>query len=93
MHCTDCGLYMASDARFCAGCGAAAAARDPEATQLARAQQSVARHNPRGDEQAAETERTVFTARPTMLFIKIGYLAAALGALLFVILLARVKFI
>lgn len=35
MHCTNCGTYIAAGARFCAGCGAAAA--DPEATRYAGA--------------------------------------------------------
>jgi membrane protein YdbS with pleckstrin-like domain len=33
-------------------------------------------------------ERTIFTVRPTLLFVKIGYLLAALGAVLLVALLA-----
>ena len=33
-------------------------------------------------------ERTIFTVGPTLLFVKIGYLLAALGAILFVVLLA-----
>ncbi len=94
MHCTNCGSFVASGARFCAGCGAPASSRDPEATQLARAQSVViARPDVRADEHLADVERTIFTARPTMLFIKIGYAAAALGALLFVILLALIKFV
>ena len=36
----------------------------------------------------AGEERTVFTVGPTLLFVKIGYLLAALGAILLVVLLA-----
>jgi uncharacterized membrane protein YdbT with pleckstrin-like domain len=43
--------------------------------------------------EASEIERTIFTARPTMLFIKIGYVAAALGAILLTILLALLPFL
>jgi uncharacterized membrane protein YdbT with pleckstrin-like domain len=83
MHCTNCGTYIASDQRFCAGCGAAAV--DPEMTRLARPQVAqVARQT-----ESNEIERTIFTARPTLLFVKIGYALAALGAILVVILLAQ----
>jgi membrane protein YdbS with pleckstrin-like domain len=41
----------------------------------------------RADERGDE-EKTIFTARPTLLFIKIGYALAALGGLLLIALLA-----
>jgi uncharacterized membrane protein YdbT with pleckstrin-like domain len=89
MHCTNCGTYIAPGARFCAGCGAPAV--DPEATRLARpqfsAQQAVARSGP---EESNEIERTIFTTRPTLLFVKLGYGLAVLGAILLVILLALI---
>lgn len=92
MHCMNCGTYIPAEARFCAGCGAPAP--DPEATRLApRPVQTVAPVQPqpvattRTDE-PSDLERTIFTARPTMLFIKIGYVAAMLGAILLTILLA-----
>ena len=37
---------------------------------------------------AEAEERTIFTARPTLLFVKLGYVLAALGAVLLVVLLA-----
>lgn len=40
-----------------------------------------------------DIESVIFTARPTMLFIKIGYAAAIVGAILITILLAMVRFI
>ena len=83
MHCTNCGSYIAPGTRFCAGCGAPAI--DPEMTRLAGAQQGG---DLKRNDESSEIERTIFTARPTMLFIKIGYVAAALGAILLTILLA-----
>ncbi|MBD0372633.1 MAG: PH domain-containing protein [Pyrinomonadaceae bacterium] len=87
MHCTNCGTYIAPGQRFCAGCGAPAV--DPEATRLARPQfgapQSMAR--PAVGE-SNDIERTIFTTRPTLLFVKMGYGLAMLGAVLLVILLA-----
>jgi membrane protein YdbS with pleckstrin-like domain len=97
MHCTNCGTYIAPGARFCAGCGAPA--EDPEATRLAQqssplpsGHSNLTRHAasvPAPNEAPYEDgERTIFTARPTLLFIKLGYVAAALGAILLTILLA-----
>jgi membrane protein YdbS with pleckstrin-like domain len=96
MHCTNCGTYIAPGTRFCAGCGLAA--EDPEVTRLAAQSSKLPRQTsnlvrqPTGllemNEDAGEVERTVFTTRPTLLFIKLGYVAAALGAILLTILLA-----
>lgn len=83
MHCTNCGSYIAQGTRFCAGCGQPAA--DPEMTRLAGAAQPGGLL--RNDAQA-DIERTIFTTRPTMIFVKIGYVAAALGAILLTILMA-----
>lgn len=85
MHCTNCGTYIAPGTRFCAGCGAPAV--DPEATRLARPQ-FTAPPAVRASDESNEIERTIFTARPTLLFIKIGYGLSVLGAILLVILLA-----
>ena len=82
MHCTNCGAYIPPGARFCAGCGALA--NDPEITHIAGAQGKP----PARQEASGALGRTVFVARPTMLFIKAGYLAAALGAIALTVLLA-----
>ena len=90
MHCTNCGTYIAPGQRFCAGCGAPAV--DPEATRVARPQFNAPQFNaaqamrPATDE-SNEIERTVFTTRPTLLFVKLGYGLAVLGAIALVILL------
>jgi membrane protein YdbS with pleckstrin-like domain len=96
MHCTNCGTYIAPGTRYCAGCGAAA--EDPEVTRLAGQPTSLPRQSanlarqpaslPATNDNAGDVERTIFTTRPTLLFIKIGYVAAALGAILLTILLA-----
>jgi uncharacterized membrane protein YdbT with pleckstrin-like domain len=41
-------------------------------------------------ETEGDIERTIFTTRPTLMFIKAGYAAAALGGILLIILLALV---
>lgn len=97
MHCTNCGTYIAPGARFCAGCGAPAV--DPEITRIAGAQPQhfsappvqpppVYNPAPARVERTSDVERQIFKVRPTLLFIKIGYGAAALGAILMIILLA-----
>lgn len=99
MHCTNCGTFIAPGARFCAGCGAPAV--DPEATRYAGAQQPYAQpyappmqvtppaYNPPTRQPGMnDAERQIFKARPTLLFIKIGYGLAALGGIILVILLA-----
>ncbi len=90
MHCINCGSHIQDNARFCAGCGAPAPA-DPEVTRLATRSQASGLSS--GKDDATDLERTIFTARPTMLFIKAGYVAAALGAVLLTILLAMLPFI
>jgi membrane protein YdbS with pleckstrin-like domain len=83
MHCTNCGSYVAPGVRFCSNCGSPAA--DPEITRLARAQSELATA---GD---YDLEHVVFTVRPTMIFIKFGYLLAVLGGITLVFLLASIN--
>lgn len=94
---------MAPGARFCAGCGAPAI--DPEMTRYAGSQQvhqpfvappaqpaPPPAYNPVARrERANEEERQIFQTRPTLLFIKIGYGLAALGAILMIVILASVN--
>src|SRR5712691_2508208 len=86
MRCTNCGSTLDPNSRFCHQC--AAPVPDSEETRIARPQSSVpARHN------SDDIESVVFTVRPTMLFIKIGYAAAIVGAILLTVLLAMVRFV
>jgi len=86
MHCSNCGSYVAPGVRFCSGCGSPAI--DPEATRLARIQsgQPLTQTG-----EIDELEHTVFTVRPTMIFIKLGYALAVVGALALVFLLALIN--
>ena len=81
MTCSSCGAYVPPSVRFCSNCGAPAA--DPEATRIARLQSRALEYNADGD-----LEHTVFTVRPTMLFIKTGYALAVLSGIVLVFLLA-----
>ncbi len=81
MNCSNCGAYVPPGVRFCSNCGSAAA--DPEATHIARAKSGIPA-TARGN----DLERTVFTVRPTLVFVKTGYALAVLGAIAVVFLLA-----
>jgi uncharacterized membrane protein YdbT with pleckstrin-like domain len=72
--------------RFCSGCGVPAV--DPEATRLARTQSGL---QLRQSDEMEELEHTIFTVRPTMIFIKLGYALAVVGAVVLVFLLALIN--
>ena len=67
MHCSNCGASIAPGKRFCADCGSPA--EDTETTRIVRAQSSV----PVAQDLDDDLEHVIFTVRPTMIFIKIGY--------------------
>src|SRR5437016_7931973 len=87
MHCDKCGSVLDSDSRFCKTCGAPV--HDSEETRIARPQSSVPNRSDEGD----DIESVIFRVRPTMLFIKIGYGVATLGAILLTIMLAMIKIV
>ena len=84
MHCNNCGSYVPAGVRFCANCGVPAT--DPEATRIARMTSSEIEHADEDD----DLERVIFTVRPTLIFIKLGYGAAVLAAILVTVLLAMI---
>lgn len=100
--CTNCGQALSPLARFCAGCGAAVGADEtlvaseetrikpapPKAVppQRVRPLHELAERRPRELEETEE--RVIFTVRPTLLFVKLGYLLAALAGLLLIALVA-----
>lgn len=87
MLCSNCGSTLNPNSRFCDQCGAAAP--DAEETRIARPQSAIpVRHDDNDD-----IEAVIFQVRPTMLFIKIGYAAAIVGAILLTVLLAMVSFV
>ena len=81
MTCSSCGAYLTPSVRFCSNCGAPTG--DPEATKIARLQSRALEVNAEDD-----LEHTIFTVRPTMIFIKAGYALAVLGGITLVFLLA-----
>lgn len=91
MHCSNCGSYIAPGVRFCSGCGSPV--DDPEATRIVRAQRGipVPLNNEDGDDDGEDLEQIIFTVRPTLIFIKLGYALAVVGAIGLVFLLALVE--
>jgi len=88
MRCVNCGSFLDSDSRFCKNCGTAV--RDPEETRIVR---TAAPATPQRYAEDDDIENVIFTVRPTLLFVKIGYVAAIVGAILLTILLAMISFI
>ncbi len=88
MRCANCGSFLDSDSRFCKNCGTVV--RDPEETRIVR---TAAPSAPQRQAEDDDIENVVFTVRPTLLFVKIGYVAAIVGAIVLTILLAMVSFI
>jgi len=86
MQCSSCGAQLNPTSRFCDQCGAS---RDAEETRIARPNASV----PAAYDHDDDVEHVIFTVRPTLLFIKLGYAAAVLGAVLLTVLLAMISFV
>jgi len=80
MTCSKCGAYVTPSVRYCSNCGAAV---DSEATKLARMQATALEQGINPD-----LEHTIFTVRPTMMFIKAGYAFTVIAGIALVFLLA-----
>lgn len=87
MYCTKCGTNNSETANYCRKCGELIEAEDE--TQVAV----------RGSSEPAvvtgviesEAEEPIFTIGPTLIFVKIGYVLAAFGALFLVAILSLVN--
>lgn len=92
-YCINCGTRLNPAARFCGKCGAATETEEtrlavPEETRLAEPRRPQPAPVAARTGEPEEVERVVFTVRPTMLFVKLGYALAALGGVLLVSLFA-----
>lgn len=75
MFCTKCGAKNSIEAIYCLKCGAMLEAE--EETRLAR--------TPKNETQPTDDrEKEIFSISPTLMFVKIGYVAAIFGGLLLV---------
>jgi membrane protein YdbS with pleckstrin-like domain len=85
IYCIRCGAQNSADAFFCQKCGTGI--EDEVETRVARRSDAVGRHIEESPRQYADDEfdgDRIFTVGPTLLFVKVGYGAAALGAVLLV---------
>jgi uncharacterized membrane protein YdbT with pleckstrin-like domain len=80
MFCIKCGAKNSDEAIYCQKCGNALEAE--EETRVAR------KFNVEVENDTDDEERKVFSISPTLMFVKIGYVLAAVGALLLVAILA-----
>lgn len=79
MFCTKCGAKNSDEAVYCQKCGTMLDAE--EETRIARKPVDE-------NEDGLEDERKIFSITPTLMFVKIGYVLAAIGVLLLVAILA-----
>lgn len=77
MFCTKCGADNSDEAIYCQKCGTLLEAE--EQTRIARSIKTEITDS-------EDTERQIFTIRPTLMFVKVGYGLAVLGAFLLVFL-------
>jgi membrane protein YdbS with pleckstrin-like domain len=82
MRCSNCGSALNPHSRFCDQCGAAVP--DAEETRIARSQPAGVAHYEEDD----DVEHVVFSVRPTLLFVKLGYAVAVLAAIAVTVLFA-----
>lgn len=80
MFCNKCGANNSDDANFCQKCGYQFS--DEEMTKIATTAKEA-----KTDE---VEEKKVFSIRPTLLFVKIGYAAAVICAFLLVVILVQI---
>lgn len=88
MRCVNCGSFLDSDSRFCKNCGTPL--RDAEETRIVRPQPAMPVEYGHNDD---DVESVIFSVRPTLLFVKIGYAAAIFGAILLTVLLAMISIV
>ncbi|CAN5880095.1 hypothetical protein BH24ACI1_BH24ACI1_19770 [soil metagenome] len=82
MFCIKCGAKNSLEAIYCQKCGALLEAEE---------ETRIARHTKPETPDSDEAEREIFSIRPTLMFVKIGYALAVLGALLLVAIISFIN--
>lgn len=82
MFCTKCGARNSIEAVYCQKCGSLLEAEE---------ETRVARKDIQSETEEESGERQIFSISPTLMFVKIGYVLAAIGGLLLVGLLAFIS--
>ena len=86
MFCTKCGAKNSVEAIYCQKCGALLELE--EETRIARPVQFNSETKNKVGTTEEKQEKQIFSIRPTLLFVKIGYAAAIVGAFLLIGLIA-----
>jgi membrane protein YdbS with pleckstrin-like domain len=93
MYCIKCGADNLETAKFCRKCGVdvsdqqlavSGQAEDIEEETRVVSRRGEEEKGRKGEGVNGETEKEIFSISPTLLFVKAGYVAAALGALILV---------
>ena len=84
MFCNQCGANNSDEANFCQKCGYRFI--DEEETRIALSPK-VSKES-----ETNETEKEIFSIRPTLVFVKAGYIAAVLSAFLMVVIINYLGF-
>ncbi len=79
MYCINCGADNLETAKFCRKCGASFSAEEQETRVAVRGAAAMAEIG--GDADSDTKEAEIFAISPTLMFVKVGYALAALGAL------------
>jgi uncharacterized membrane protein YdbT with pleckstrin-like domain len=91
MFCNKCGAKNSDEAVFCQKCGSQLEAEEETRIRLAPKEFKSEEVKELNKEQAKEElEKQIFSIRPTLMFVKIGYAAAVAGAFLLVALLLQI---
>lgn len=80
MYCNECGWENREEARFCKKCGIGFEFETEEETQVAK----------RNEDEIGSNEAKIFSIRPTLMFVKMGYGLAVLAAFLLAALIATI---
>ena len=83
MFCSECGRENRDEARYCKKCGA-------ELDSDIEQETVVAQRKPQAEAPEVGEEPVVFSIRPTLMFVKMGYIIAVISAFILAALLATV---
>ena len=83
MFCSECGRENRDEARYCKKCGA-------EIDSDIEQETVVAQRKPQAETPKLGEEPVVFSIRPTLMFVKMGYIIAVISAFILAALLATV---
>lgn len=89
MYCIKCGTNNSDTANFCRKCGAPIDAEEEETRVAVRTETATSAAEPeRPKRNSVQVDLPIFTIGPTLMFVKIGYVLAAVAALLLVAVLS-----